>query len=102
MGRIAKVSMETWVRGGDGKAKQEGLPKDLLDEPRMEEILAGDILPPPYHGTTVVDLDGFRDFLPVDIPSLARDGCQEVVRLWNKCQGDDAEDEDYEDERNGR
>ncbi len=94
VGRIDKVSMETWVRGEDGKAKCEGPAKDLLGEATME-IPVGDLLPPPYHGSIVVNLDEFRDDLPWSIRQQACDRCKETVNLWNKRMGDDAKDKDY-------
>ncbi|KAK3937710.1 hypothetical protein QBC46DRAFT_391996 [Diplogelasinospora grovesii] len=97
VGRIAKISMETWVRDGDGKAKQEGLAKDLLHEATME-IPVGDLLPPPYHGSIVVNLNRFRRRLPTDIRSQACNRCQTAVYLWNK-QKDEKKDQDYEEQR---
>ncbi len=97
-GRIGNVSMETWVRGEDGKAKYESPAKDLLSEATME-IPVGNLLHPPYHGTIVVDLDEFRDELPRNICRQAWNRCTEAVRLWNKRMGVDVRDEDYEEQQ---
>lgn len=96
VGKICKISMETWVRGGDGKATQKGPARDLLHEATME-IHVEDLFPSPYHGTIVVDLDEFREDLHSDIRLQARQRCQVAVGRWRKRMGDDAKDKDYEE-----
>ncbi len=87
--------METWVRDGNGKARQKGATKDLLDDPRLE-IPIGDILPPPYSGPIVVDLDNFRFRLPFDIRRQAYNRCHAAVAKWHQKQGFDSKDRDCE------
>ncbi len=96
---IVRISMETWARDGDGKAKQKGLAKDLLHEATME-IPVKNFLPSLYHnyGNIVVDLDDFRYYLPISIRAQASERCQAAVGLWNK-QEDDKKDRDYEEQQ---
>ncbi len=46
VGHIDQVSMETWVRGEDGRAKPQGQVKDLLVEDKMD-IPVENLFPPP-------------------------------------------------------
>ena len=96
VGYIKGISMEVWVQGTDGKATQQGPAKDLLHE-RTMEIRLGDFLPPPYHGTLVVNLERFRKALPSCIHGQAVERCKKAIKAYNKRMGDDAANRDYKE-----
>ncbi len=95
VGKIAKVSMEIWTRGPDGKARRRDPTKDLLTETELR-IPVRDFLPAPYQGNIVVDLDLFRDWLPDDLRDQACIRIQTAVSEWHKRRGDDPRDIDYQ------
>ncbi len=101
VGGIVKVSMETWTRGANGKARQRDPAKDLLTEAELR-IPVRDFLSAPYQGNIVIDLDLFRRWLPGDLQDQACMRAQTAVTEWHKRHGDDPRDRDYQPSGQGQ
>jgi hypothetical protein len=76
--------IEFWVRGADGKAMRQGNRKHLLQDANVQ-IPLQDFLPPAYDGTITLDLEEFRELLPLAIKELAVFRCQTLVREYKKA-----------------